>query len=472
MNNKEINEIGNVINSTENKENSEEKKTTIEEAIPREIRNNEEETPKNEENINEINKKKMFTNEEDIEKNAPIVKLVMEKVILNLNVFWLELLGFLNLIISIIIYETLGIIILGMILLLFEGEFNISDIRETFNVIINNIGLKWLIFIVINQHLSIGFLCLTTFSYMFREIKNIKMFYILNIIKSVLYYIFSIILLRIIIRDYFGGLIIDKIEEINIIGKDKAFEIINPIIEKIIVFLSNFLSSYNMFLERLVLGSMYLFLFYEPRIISKTKILFFRLLSLIPILFMIVSLVLRALENRNVIKINEYISSFLLGPKISVYGYFITTLVEIKYKSSVYNVFDSDNYLDSRVFTKIGSKNFAFFGIIELLVGFFFPKWMNVGIGNNYLLILCAPIVAIYDYKKSGKTPFPCCNKGNFSLFFKIIIYLIGFLIVLILGIILLVLFAGFIKLYISPIIEFIIDNFDYIRELIILFIN
>ena len=472
MNNKEINEIGNVINSTENKENSEEKKTTIEEAIPREIRNNEEETPKNEENINEINKKKMFTNEEDIEKNAPIVKLVMEKVILNLNVFWLELLGFLNLIISIIIYETLGIIILGMILLLFEGEFNISDIRETFNVIINNIGLKWLIFIVINQHLSIGFLCLTTFSYMFREIKNIKMFYILNIIKSVLYYIFSIILLRIIIRDYFGGLIIDKIEEINIIGKDKAFEIINPIIEKIIVFLSNFLSSYNIFLERLALGSMYLFLFYEPRIISKTKILFFRLLSLIPILFMIVSLVLRALENRNVIKINEYISSFLLGPKISVYGYFITTLVEIKYKSSVYNVFDSDNYLDSRVFTKIGSKNFAFFGIIELLVGFFFPKWMNVGIGNNYLLILCAPIVAIYDYKKSGKTPFPCCNKGNFSLFFKIIIYLIGFLIVLILGIILLVLFAGFIKLYISPIIEFIIDNFDYIRELIILFIN
>ena len=471
MNNKEINEIGNVINSTENKENSEEKKTTIEEAIPREIRNNEEETPKNEENINEINKKKMFTNEEDIEKNAPIVKLVMEKVILNLNVFWLELLGFLNLIISIIIYETLGIIILGMILLLFEGEFNISDIRETFNVIINNIGLKWLIFIVINQHLSIGFLCLTTFSYMFREIKNIKMFYILNIIKSVLYYIFSIILLRIIIRDYFGGLIIDKIEEINIIGKDKAFEIINPIIEKIIVFLSNFLSSYNIFLERLALGSMYLFLFYEPRIISKTKILFFRLLSLIPILFMIVSLVLRALENRNVIKINEYISSFLLGPKISVYGYFITTLVEIKYKSSVYNVFDSDNYLDSRVFTKIGSKNFAFFGIIELLVGFFFPKWMNVGIGNNYLLILCAPIVAIYDYKKSGKTPFPCCNKGNFSLFFKIIIYLIGFLIVLILGIILLVLFAGFIKLYISPIIEFIIDNFDYIRELIILFI-
>ena len=142
MNNKEINEIGNVINSTENKENSEEKKTTIEEAIPREIRNNEEETPKNEENINEINKKKMFTNEEDIEKNAPIVKLVMEKVILNLNVFWLELLGFLNLIISIIIYETLGIIILGMIILLFEGEFNISDIRETFNVIINNILIK------------------------------------------------------------------------------------------------------------------------------------------------------------------------------------------------------------------------------------------------------------------------------------------------------------------------------------------
>ena len=327
-------------------------------------------------------------------------------------------------------------------------------------------------FIIINQHLSIGFFCLTTFSYVFREIVNIKKFYIFNFIKFAIYYVFCIVILKIIIRDKIGELLITKIQETNIMKKEKTLEIINPLIDKAVAFTAGFLSSYNIFLEKLILGSIYLFLFYEPKIVSKGKILVFRMLSIIPILFMIISLILRALENTNVIKLNEYISSLLLGPKISIYGFFITTIVEIKYKSLEYDVFDSDNYIEPRVFTKIGSKNFGIFGIIELLIGFFFPNMNNIGIGKNYLMVLCAPIVAIYDYKRSSKRPFPCCKKGNFSLFFKIIVYALGFLIVITLGIFLLILLIGFITRYISPLIEFIIDNFDIIIELVKVIIN
>lgn len=451
--------------------NKEDKKTSLEEPIPREVFMANE-RPKNEENINNYHKKKSLINEEDSEAKTPIGKKMMEIILLNLNVYWLELLGIVNLVSSLIVYESIGIIFLYLIFLIFQGEFEISDITNAFSVIINNIGLKWLMFIIINQHLSIGFFCLTTFSYVFREIVNIKKFYIFNFIKFAIYYVFCIVILKIIIRDKIGELLITKIQETNIMKKEKTLEIINPLIDKAVAFTAGFLSSYNIFLEKLILGSIYLFLFYEPKIVSKGKILVFRMLSIIPILFMIISLILRALENTNVIKLNEYISSLLLGPKISIYGFFITTIVEIKYKSLEYDVFDSDNYIEPRVFTKIGSKNFGIFGIIELLIGFFFPNMNNIGIGKNYLMVLCAPIVAIYDYKRSSKRPFPCCKKGNFSLFFKIIVYALGFLIVITLGIFLLILLIGFIKRYISPLIEFIIDNFDIITELVKVIIN
>ena len=451
--------------------NKEDKKTSLEEPIPREVLMANE-RPKNEENINNYHKKKSLINEEDSEAKTPIGKKMMEIILLNLNVYWLELLGIINLVSSLIVYESIGIIFLYLIILIFQGEFEISDITNAISVVINNIGLKWLMFIIINQHLSIGFFCLTTFSYVFREIVNIKKFYIFNFIKFAIYYVFCIVILKIIIRDKIGELLITKIQETNIMKKEKTLEIINPLIDKAVAFTAGFLSSYNIFLEKLILGSIYLFLFYEPKIVSKGKILVFRMLSIIPILFMIISLILRALENTNVIKLNEYISSLLLGPKISIYGFFITTIVEIKYKSLEYDVFDSDNYIEPRVFTKIGSKNFGIFGIIELLIGFFFPNMNNIGIGKNYLMVLCAPIVAIYDYKRSSKRPFPCCKKGNFSLFFKIIVYALGFLIVITLGIFLLILLIGFIKRYISPLIEFIIDNFDIIIELVKVIIN
>ena len=451
--------------------NKEDKKTSLEEPIPREVLMANE-RPKNEENINNYHKKKSLINEEDSEAKTPIGKKMMEIILLNLNVYWLELLGIINLVSSLIVYESIGIIFLYLINLIFQGEFEISDITNAFSVIINNIGLKWLMFIIINQHLSIGFFCLTTFSYVFREIVNIKKFYIFNFIKFAIYYVFCIVILKIIIRDKIGELLITKIQETNIMKKEKTLEIINPLIDKAVAFTAGFLSSYNIFLEKLILGSIYIFLFYEPKIVSKGKILVFRMLSIIPILFMIISLILRALENTNIIKLNEYISSLLLGPKISIYGFFITTIVEIKYKSLEYDVFDSDNYIEPRVFTKIGSKNFGIFGIIELLIGFFFPNMNNIGIGKNYLMVLCAPIVAIYDYKRSSKRPFPCCKKGNFSLFFKIIVYALGFLIVITLGIFLLILLISFITRYVSPLIEFIIDNFDIIIELVKVIIN
>ena len=226
------------------------------------------------------------------------------------------------------------------------------------------------------------------------------------------------------------------------------------------------MSTYNTFIEKLTLGSLYIFLFSEPKPLMGKKMLYFRLLSLIPIFYIIISLVIRALHNTNIIVLNEFISPILLGPKIVVYLFFISCLSLIKYKSIKFNVFDKENYINPKVFSNIGSKCFGILGIIELIIGLFFPSFSPVGIGGKYLLVICAPIMSLYDYKKKYKIHFPFCKRGDFSLCLKLVINIVGYILIIILGVIL---FFGVLALfveYIQPLVEFVIDQFDLVVEI------
>ena len=200
--------------------------------------------------------------------------------------------------------------------------------------------------------------------------------------------------------------------------------------------------------------------------------LYFRLLSLIPIIYAIVSLILRALHNINKIVINIYVLPLLLSSKITIYIFFISTLSIIKYISLKYEIFDEENDIQPRVFTKIGSRIFSALGILELIIGLFLPSWSDYGIGNHYLLILCAPIMTLYDYKRKYELKFPCCKKGNMTLCFKISFLTIGWLIVIGFGgVILLYILSIFLK-GIYVICDFIVKNFDLILQIINAFLK
>jgi len=424
---------------------------------------------------NENNQLTKDINDVDTESNdssAPIGKKTMNTLLQNLNSYWLELLGSISLMISLFIYEVLGIVAVDTVLPIFQdGKVNFKKINEAYEIIFKEFGIKWLFFITMSQHLSVGFFCLTTFSNMFHETKNIKKFFIINILKVAIFYGFSIFILEVIIKDGIGGYFKSKIDEVKkdaekkgkIVSFEKTYLIFEMLIDKFCNVASNFLSTYNTFLEKTVLGFLYISLFYEPKALEGKKILFFRLLATIPISFIIISVILRALHNTEVIELNEYVLPLLLGPKITVYGFFIITLLTIKYKSLSYNVFDEENYIDSRVFTKIGSKNFGIFGILELLIGLFCPSWSAIGIGGKYLLVLCAPIMTLYDYKRKYKVTFPFCKKGDMSRCLKIVLNIFGYFILTILAIILLMFAIEFVNEYIAPILEFILDNFDLV---------
>ena len=57
-----------------------------------------------------------------------------------------------------------------------------DNIIKLLNVALNKFGFKWVTFITMSQHLSVGFSCLTSFTSMIRETKKIKKFYIIYVI--------------------------------------------------------------------------------------------------------------------------------------------------------------------------------------------------------------------------------------------------------------------------------------------------
>lgn len=129
-----------------------------------------------------------------------------ENNFLILNYYWIELLGSISLCLTLIIYEYLARVIYATIKTLVEIDENfIDNIENCFKAAFDTIGFKWIFFITMGSHLSVGFFCLKTFSNVLNETKSIKKFYIFNFIKFALYYAVSIIIVQVIIINGLGS---------------------------------------------------------------------------------------------------------------------------------------------------------------------------------------------------------------------------------------------------------------------------
>ena len=169
---------------------------------------------------------------------------------------------------------------------------------------------------------------------------------------------------------------------------------------------------------------------------------------------------------------SKYLSPLLVGPKLTIFGFFITVLLYITINKNKYKMIDEEDNLIPSVFAKISSKMFSFFGFIELFIILFFPHFSAYGIGSNYLLILCSPIKILYDYKKKYELNVKYCKKINFAKFINFFVLIIFYGIIFILGLIDIISILGLLAEYIQPIINLIIDNFQYIMQIIDIYYN
>ena len=480
-NNNEMKELKDIVDSPNSNVEDEIQKDDKEEILEEEKQNLEKK--ENRENTElTIEKSKEETEEEllkgDIKKSyidessEPIGKKELKSLLLILNSYWIELLGSISLLFSLLILGFISFIILMVInpTMGNTGDSSSSNFIVLLSFLLDKLGFKWFFFITMGNHLSVGFFSLSTFTSVLRDTKNIKKFYIVNFIKFGIFYALNIVVLKLIMTDVLLKIFNDRIIDIHVTDTrvNTFFEIF---IEKLVNYVGRFLATYNIFLEKIVFGTMYIFLFNKPKNLEGKKLLYFRLLALIPVIFTILSLIFRALhysykDDRNrFFGINIYVLPLLLGSKIGIYMFYISTLSIIKYMSLKKEVFDEENNIQPRIFSKIGSRCFGIMGIVELIIGLFLPSWSTVGIGEKYLLIICAPILALYDYKRKYKLKFPCCKKGNMSLCFRLVFLNVAFLVIIIFYFLIIAFVIMAIGNRMEDVSFFIIDNNDLVNK-------
>ena len=352
-----------------------------------------------------IEEKKTFKNKETKEYNTNTLLL---------NSYWIELVskgafGF-----SILFYEIVGYYVFMSFSHVINGNFN--DIKEFTTVLLKDIGLKWLIIVKVNQNLSKGFFCLINFTKILKNKNNLLKFFITNFIKSIVFYFLSIIIMKYMIEMGVFETIINEIKKQDVSQniKDITLELIEDLKKITIRSVGNLLGDYNNSLDKLVIGSLYVIFFSSPKCIKKKYLIFLRLLSILPISYIILSFVFRSLNNSGVVNLSLFITPIFVGNKITIFGFFIAFILYLKYKEKRrYKMIDEEGNILPSVFAKVSSIIFAFFGLVEFYVGLFHPDIAKYGIGNNYLIILCAPIMILYDYKKDYELRIKPCKNNN-----------------------------------------------------------
>ena len=404
---------------------------------------------------NDEEKEVIITTEKNEKKNY-------KSNILIISNFWIELLSKIAFYASLIVYLYIAGCVSLTLLNTFEG--NLNQTLEGITNLIQKVGIKRLFLAKVGQHLSIGFFCLSNISKFLNEINRPKKFFIYNFIQFILFFLFSIFIMELGIKIFDKE--IKRINELNDVStqtKEKLLKIIDELKRFCQVLLGNMLGNISNSLDRLLIGGLYSTLFLSPKRLSKKYIIFFRLLSVVPMSYIVVGLIIRALINSKKINWCPEISQLFVGPKITIFCYYITFLLYVKIKGKNNNIFDKKNNIKPSAFSNISFRIFAFFGFIELSVGLIFPWISSIGIGNHYLFILCTPIILLYDYKKEFKIHMNRCKILNSPVFINIAVSLTSIIIIFFEGLLLYMFGFVLIKQYLLPIYLMVADNYEFI---------
>ena len=204
----------------------------------------------------------------DEEKMVPItttgqkVKKEYRPNMLIINSYWIELISKISFYIYLGTYELIGYFIFSALSNLLKGQ--IKDGFTSISDLYKEIGLKWLFISTIGQHLSIGFFCLLNFARILNETKSPIKFLITKFIFCIIFYFISIFFMKIIIEEAIFNTFIAKINDVSDISvetKEKIVNLINRL--KILVFriVGNVFGNMNNFLDRLLIGCIYISLF-------------------------------------------------------------------------------------------------------------------------------------------------------------------------------------------------------------------
>lgn len=191
-----------------------------------------------------------------------------------------------------------------------------------------------------------------------------------------------------------GEMIRELIAGFSGLDNELSAEIFSELIHEILYDLFGQVSNFNVFMDGFLCGSIVLFLFYRPAwATDKRKLLFFRLLVLVPVLYIAASFVLHGLAGFDVIELGLYLGALLPHKKIAYWLFFAGTLVYLKRP-------ESENDFHPAVIVLL----LLLASLLDLALSNV-AALQKIGFGKSYSMAFCFPVLLLFDVRKPPKRP-------------------------------------------------------------------
>ena len=190
--------------------------------------------------------------------------------------------------------------------------------------------------------------------------------------------------------------------------------------------------SLNVFIDLLMCSLLYLFLVYKPKNISEKSLRYYRLLTVLPILYELASVIIKGLSlGAGLFQLPMEVLPFLTNKPVVTFLSFIAIIFYLKYQKKIYlklggNKEGYEEYLQTNAHSfRVGvvmALSFAIAGILDLIVTSImmacfssnfnalesfasFKEVMNMvqpwGFGKGISLMAVAPLALLFNYRKT-----------------------------------------------------------------------
>ncbi|MGN1227994.1 MAG: hypothetical protein ACI4TX_05075 [Christensenellales bacterium] len=264
---------------------------------------------------------------------------------------------------------------------------------------------KWLIDIAGNYEyiapLSLPILSFAFFSMIISSRENIKQCILRYFIASILIYLAIILLFD----RYLIGFM-------SVISED--YESARIYAEAFVMGLFGSFINYNIFVDLFLFAIFFYFLICKPKCIkTKYSLFLFRTLSFIPVIVVVLTFILYALHNFEIITLPLEVLPILPCRSICIYLIYFTIVIAMKIRQirmEKHNI-TAEQY-KSYLYSNRNSLRFSVFSSIVIIVVCLFdfilslllPNAELFGIGVSYSMMFVVPIILCFSYTRQPKT--------------------------------------------------------------------
>lgn len=330
-----------------------------------------------------------------------------------LSLFWVRLISFVALalsmasVLAVLAYSVYSVNKIVKI----QSEIELDDFMEIVQKRIAAAGPILNVMSVI-KYISMAMIAITSFSLLYGS-KNLNKMLIKRSYMAFASYIFLVFIIQ-----YPLDYLLRKIFVLLFSGVEQSAMLVDLSVSMGTVVCATWFANTNVFIDIFIMTVFYFFLFKEIKTEQKWKIVLFRCCAIIPIIYVGGCMFLKNQSIMDLSKIGSFIIPLFATKKIPIYIFYLLTCLFFK----IYKI-KKQSVPSPMFFSIILSCILLVVSFVELIFSFF-PALTKFGLGQNYLIIVGAPLIMLFNYKKSTMTA-----KSNIILFSIAITMFVGLIV-------------------------------------------